>query len=138
MQNYNDQRISFPIPEGWRVSDDKTGNIFYVDPTDDETWCFVEFSGLKQKTPDKPVPSAWDVLAETFKKELLAGVASLSKLDENRALIEWPEETVHDGKEFLVYHFQLGSRVASGDVQLANFPWQRRRIYGIHQMLLRR
>ena len=121
MRNYSDQRISFPIPEDWRVSHDESGNIFYVDPTDNETWCFVELVGLRQKTHDKPVPNARDVLAGTFEKELKAGVASLSMLDENHALVEWPEDTVHDGKDFLVYHFQLAARVESGDVQLANF-----------------
>ena|ERR1039458_4511350 len=121
MKNYEDFRISLLIPEGWRVTEDESNNIIYDDLCDKSFWCSVEFSGLKAKTPDKPLPSSKFVLASCFKKELATKTGVLLELEDGRAMVEWPESVEHQGKQFLVYHFQVAAPAISGDVQLANF-----------------
>jgi hypothetical protein len=121
MRNYDDKRISFPIPDGWEVSQDRSGNILYVDPSDKETWCFVQLVGLGPKPGGSSIPSARECLARCYESELESGTASMVDLGGGRAVIECPEVTTHDGREFIVYHFHLASSTNSRDVQLADF-----------------
>ena len=121
MKNYEDFRISFPIPENWRITEDESSNLIFDDPRDKSYWCSIEFGGLKAKTPDKPVPSAKFVLASCFEKELASKTSVLLELQDGRAMVEWPESAEHQGQQYLVHHLQVAAPVISGDVQLANF-----------------
>jgi hypothetical protein len=121
MKNYDDQRISFPVPEGWLVRQDESDNILYNDPSDSETWCFVQLGGLRPKAPDEPLPSARNALSGCYEKELAINAATITNLGESRAFIEWPEITKPDGREFVVYHFHWASSTTSGEIQLADF-----------------
>jgi len=120
MNNYDDHRISFPVPNGWHIKTDESGNILYNDPSDEETWCFVQLGGLRQSTPNKPVPTALDFLTQIYEQELTAGVAAIFSLSD-RAFVEWEEKTINDGRDFIVYHFHLASNAESGDIQMADF-----------------
>ena len=121
MRNYDDKRISFPIPDGWEVSHDKAANILYIDPSSRETWCFVQLGGLRPKPGGKSVPSARDCLAGCYESELKSGTASIVDLGGGRAVVEWQEVTTQDGREFIVYHSHLALRTDSEEVQLADF-----------------
>jgi len=121
MKNYEDFRISFPIPENWRMTEDESNNLIFADPGDKSYWCSIEFSGLKAKTPDNPVPSAKFVLASCFEKELASRTGVLIELGGGQAMVEWPETAEHQGRQYLVHHFQIAAPAISGDVQLANF-----------------
>lgn len=121
MRVYDDHRISFPVPDSWQVSHDPSGNILYMDPSDSGTWCFVQLGGLRPKPGGKLVPSARACLARCYESELKSGTASIVDFGGGRAVVEWPEVTTHDGREFIVYHFHLASSTESGEVQLATF-----------------
>ncbi len=121
MKDCEDKRISFPIPDGWEVSRDASGNILYVDPSDKETWCFVQLGGLRPKPGGRSVPSARECLAGFHESELKSGIATMVDFGADRAVVEWPEVTLHEGREFIVYHFHLASNAESGEVQLADF-----------------
>jgi hypothetical protein len=121
MKTYEDFRISFPIPESWHVTEDESNNLICADANDKSYWCSVEFSGLKAKTTDRPVPLPKFVLASCFEKELTSKIGALVELENGAAMIEWPEKIEHQGQQYLVHHFQIAVSAISGDVQLANF-----------------
>jgi hypothetical protein len=121
MKNYEDFRISFPIPEIWRMTEDESTNLIFDDPRDKSYGCSIEFGGLKAKTLDNPVPSAKFVLASCFEKELASRTGVLIELEDGRAMVEWPESTEYQGRQYLVHHFHVAAPAISGDMQLANF-----------------
>lgn len=121
MKNFEDFRISFLIPENWRVTEDESNNLIFADPRDKSFWCSIEFSGLKARTSNNPLSSAKFVLASCFEKELASKTGVLIELEDGRAMIEWPETAKLQGGQYLVHHFQVAAPAISGDVQLANF-----------------
>lgn len=122
MRNFDDNRISFPVPEGWKVHHDPSGNIVYMDPSDAaKTWCFVQLGGLRPRQVGNSAPSARKFLAECYASELKSGAASLFEVENDRVVVEWPEFTTHGGADFIVYHFHLASNTDHGEIQLADF-----------------
>ncbi len=115
---FENDLLSFELPNGWETEEDDSRNIICMNPDDPEVWLQVELGGVEKPGGEIEASS---FLKDCYATEISAGEAVLAELNPRSAIIRRRITTTHNGKSYVVSYCHLGHNPAQDNLQMAQF-----------------